>query len=173
MYHARAQYKAAQGIVGFLPEPEDKIRIAIDKFYVKQGKYTKENFESGEIYPPPEKITEQQSQELINAVLEDSILVYDSNLAEEGSKLLRCLEALQAIKLAERCKNSRELWLKTYTLIYDWEWQMYLKYEKWETYYVLRDTDIFQRKSARLNQCVFLSLDLLSRYSKSEDYKWT
>lgn len=106
-----------QGIVEEigLTDEEDDIRRAFESFYMKQHKWKSELLESGEIYPAPEKLTDEQTQQLINALLND---------------VPGYILSFRARELLERCKTDKGLWLTIYTKIRDWNWQLYLRDEK-------------------------------------------
>lgn len=89
-----------------LTDAEEAIRVAIFHFYEGQGKWSRQAFESGESYPPLERMTDEHLQQLIDAVLKEWYL--------RGNE--------EALQLAERCKNDMETWKKVYAKLREYEW---------------------------------------------------
>jgi hypothetical protein len=92
-----------------LTEAEDHIRASIENFYYFEKKTWGIRFFGKELYPPLEKIAEEELTKLLNAVLNDWIMI---NNAAVGS-----IAESEALSLAEKCKSDRELWKKVYVKI--------------------------------------------------------
>lgn len=106
------QHKEGHAIVE-LTDAEEEIRASIMRSYIKQNKWLKKCFYSGETYPSLEAITDAELNRLLDVVLNDPILNHNAAFKQTDA---------DALRLAERCKLDKELWKKVYAKIRSDEW---------------------------------------------------